>query len=67
LSFYRFDSRGAFLPKFLGFIIVLFVSILAGTWWISRQVDPVILDEHGNYRAGGHASASSGTAAGVQK
>ncbi|HEY3441744.1 MAG TPA: hypothetical protein VGK29_13355 [Paludibaculum sp.] len=54
---YEFNARGAFLPKFLGFIFVLFVGILVVTWYISKQVDPVILDEHGAYRAGGHGQA----------
>lgn len=50
---YSFDARGAFLPKFLGFIIVLFISILVATYAIARKVDPVILDEQGHVRTGG--------------
>lgn len=46
-----------FLPKFLGFIMVLFVGILIATYLIAREADPVILDDHGNYRSGGHGSA----------
>ena len=51
---YHFDTRGAFLPKFLGFVIVLFCGILLVTYLIAREADPVILDEHGAYRTGGH-------------
>ena len=54
---YELNARGAFLPKFLGFIIVVFISILAATWYVARQVDPVVLDEHGAYRTGGHGKA----------
>ena len=50
---YKFDSRGAFLPKFLGFVMVLFITILIVTYCIARQADPVILDEHGHVRSGG--------------
>lgn len=52
---YEFNARGAFLPKFLGFVIVLFIAILAASWYISKQADPVILDERGGYRMGGGA------------
>jgi uncharacterized protein YneF (UPF0154 family) len=38
------------LPKLLGFIIVLFIGILVGTYVASRNINPVILDEHGNVR-----------------
>jgi hypothetical protein len=47
---YRFDSRGAFLPKFLGGIIVLFIGILIAAYYISKQANPVMLDEKGNLR-----------------
>ena len=47
---YRFDSRGAFLPKFLGGIFVLFVGILVVCYVIARQANPVMLDEHGAVR-----------------
>jgi hypothetical protein len=50
---YKFDARGAFLPKFLGFIMVLFIGILILTYAIARKVDPVILDEQGHVRGGG--------------
>jgi hypothetical protein len=50
---YRFDARGAFLPKFLGAVIVLFIGILVTCYYISRQADPVILDERGHVRSGG--------------
>ncbi|MBI5085559.1 MAG: hypothetical protein HZB13_13285 [Acidobacteria bacterium] len=56
MSLYRFDSRGAFLPKFLAFIMLLFIGILVVTYLIARQADPVILDDQGHYRTGGHAS-----------
>ncbi len=46
-----------FLSKFLSFIVVLFIGILVGVYLIARQADPVILDDHGNYRSGGHGSA----------
>jgi uncharacterized protein YneF (UPF0154 family) len=38
------------LPKLLGFIIVLFIGILVGTYVAARNINPVILDEHGNVR-----------------
>jgi hypothetical protein len=47
---YRFDARGAFLPKFLGAIIVLFCAILVATYFISKQANPIMLDEKGNLR-----------------
>lgn len=47
---YRFDARGALLPKFLGAVIVLFIGILIASWLISRQVNPVMLDEKGHIR-----------------
>ena len=50
---YRFDARGAFLPKFLGFVMVLFIGILIVTYLIARRADPVILDETGHVRGGG--------------
>lgn len=50
----RTSQGGAFLPKFLGLIALLFVGILVATYVIARDADPVILDEHGNYRSGGH-------------
>ncbi len=49
---YRFDSRGAFLPKFLGGVFVLFVSILIVCYYIARVANPVMLDEHGHVRGG---------------
>jgi hypothetical protein len=51
---YKFDSRGAFLPKFLGFIMVVFIGILIAAYAIARKADPVILDEQGHVRGGGH-------------
>ena len=35
---YKFDARGAFLPKFLGFIMVLFIGILIAAALISGFV-----------------------------
>ncbi len=52
---YRFDSRGAFLPKFLGGIFVLFVGILIVCYYIAREANPVMLDETGHVR-GAHAA-----------
>lgn len=52
---YRFDSRGALLPKFLGGVFVLFVGIMIACWYIARQANPVILDEHGHPR-GAHSA-----------
>lgn len=46
-----------FLPRFLGFLILLFIGILVAAYVIARDADPVILDDHGNYRSGGHGSA----------
>lgn len=46
-----------FLPKFLGFIALMFIGILIATYLIARDADPVILDEHGHYRSGGHGAA----------
>ena len=47
---YRFDSRGAFLPKFLGGVFVLFVGILIACYCIARKANPVMLDDHGAIR-----------------
>lgn len=47
---YRFDSRGAFLPKFLGGVFVLFCAIMIACYYISKQANPVMLDEHGHVR-----------------
>jgi hypothetical protein len=49
---YRFDSRGAFLPKFLGGVFVLFVGILVVCYVIARRANPIMLDEHGGLRGG---------------
>jgi hypothetical protein len=42
--------KGAFLPKFLVFVLVLFLGIMAYTWVEAKRADPVILDERGNVR-----------------
>jgi len=55
---YLFDSRGAFLPKFLGGVIVLFVSILVVCYCIARQANPIMLDEHGAVRGSAPHHAS---------
>ncbi|HEY1495492.1 MAG TPA: hypothetical protein VGF49_13160 [Candidatus Solibacter sp.] len=47
---YRFDSRGALLPKFLGVVFVLFIGILIAAYVIARDANPVMLDEHGHVR-----------------
>ena len=47
---YRFNSKGAFLPKFLGGVFLLFVGILVACYCIARQANPVMLDEHGAVR-----------------
>jgi hypothetical protein len=47
---YRFDSRGAFLPKLLGGICVLFIGILIVCYYIARQANPIMLDEKGHVR-----------------
>ena len=47
---YRFDSRGAFLPKFLGGIFVFFCAVLIVCYVIAKQANPIMLDEHGQPR-----------------
>jgi hypothetical protein len=47
---YRFDARGAFLPKFLGGVFVLFVCILVVCYIIAKRANPIMLDEHGDVR-----------------
>ena len=47
---YRFDSRGAFLPKLLGGVVVLFLAMLVATYWIATEANPVMLDENGHVR-----------------
>jgi hypothetical protein len=54
---YRFDSRGALLPKFLGGVFVLFCAILIVCYYIAKQANPVMLDEQGHIR-GAHAAAA---------
>ncbi len=53
---YRFDTRGALLPKVLGFIMLLFIGILITCYLIAREANPIILDEHGHVR-GSHSSS----------
>ncbi len=55
---YRFDSRGAFLPRFLGGVFALFVGILIVCYCIARRANPVMLDEHGAVRGSPAAGAS---------
>ncbi len=50
MSLYRFDARGALLPKFLGFVMLLFISILVVCYLIAKQTNVVMLDEHGQVR-----------------
>lgn len=47
---YRFDSRGAFLPRFLGGIVALFIAILIACYYIAGEANPVMLDETGHVR-----------------
>jgi hypothetical protein len=47
---YRFDCRGAFLPKLLGGVFVLFIGILIACCYIARQANPQMLDENGHIR-----------------
>jgi len=47
---YRFDARGAFLPKFLAGVFVLFVCILVVCYVIAKRANPIVLDEHGAVR-----------------
>ncbi len=47
---YRFDSRGAVLPKLLGGIVALFIAILVTCYLIAREANPVMLDENGHVR-----------------
>jgi len=56
---YRFDSRGALLPKVLGGIFVLFIGILIAAYVISRGANPVMLDGHGHIRGTAPHSAES--------
>lgn len=53
---YRFDSRGAFLPKFLGGIFVLFCAILIVCYILAHRANPIMLDEQGHIR-GSQAAA----------
>jgi hypothetical protein len=45
-----------FFPSFLLFVFVLFIGILAASWYFAKQANPVILDEKGLVRhdAGHH-------------
>jgi len=54
---YRFDARGAVLPKVLGAVMVLFISIMVVCYFISKQANPIMLDEHGEVR-GSHPTAT---------
>ncbi len=54
---YRFDTRGAVLPKFLAFVMFLFIGILVVCYLIARQTNIVMLDEHGHVRSGQATSA----------
>ena len=56
---YRFDSRGALLPKVLGGIVVLFIGILIAAYVIARGANPVMLDDHGHVRGAAPHSAES--------
>ena len=56
---YRFDCRGALLPKVLGGIVVLFIGILIAAYVIARGANPVMLDDHGHMRGAAPHSAGS--------
>jgi hypothetical protein len=56
---YRFDSRGALLPKILGGIFVLFIGILIAAYVIARGANPVMLDGHGHIRGTAPHSAEN--------
>ena len=43
-------KRKAFLPGFLGFVMLLFLGLLVLTYVVARDADPVILDERGQVR-----------------
>jgi len=40
-----------FMPKFLAFVMLLFIGILVYVWVEAKKANPVILDEHGRPRA----------------
>ena len=42
--------KGAFLPKFLVFVVLLFIGILVYAYVESKRADPIILDEQGHVR-----------------
>ena len=41
------EKQGTILKVFLSFIFVLFIGILVVVYFISRQANPIILDETG--------------------
>ena len=53
----RIQARGAFLPKFLGGVFVLFVAILVACYVIATKAGPVVLDEHGAVRGQAHPAS----------
>jgi hypothetical protein len=51
---YRFEARGALLPKFLAGVVLLFVLILVVCYIIAKRANPIMLDEHGAVRGAMH-------------
>ncbi len=43
-------QRSIFFPSLLGGIVVLFLGILAASWYFAEKANPVILDERGRVR-----------------
>ncbi len=43
------------MTKFLGAIFVFFVLVLVVCYWITRQANPVFLDEHGRPTNAAHS------------
>lgn len=43
-------QRALFFPSLLGGIVVLFLGILAASWYFAEKANPVILDERGRVR-----------------
>lgn len=47
LSKFLAEKQGTILKVFLSFILALFIGILAVVYFISKQANPIILDEKG--------------------
>ena len=35
------------MRTFLGFVFILFIGLLAATWYLAAKADPVLLDQQG--------------------